>query len=155
MSPVRKSVMSAARVCTFAGLAMLAVGCAQNGLAPSSAGAPASGTASTMTGAAWQLQSLAPSGSSPVTVAQPDHFTLQFVDVSRLSARADCNQAAGGYTLNGSTLSVGNLATTLAACSSAPFDSQYLQLLGGDSIATVTDSSLVLSSSRGTLRFVR
>jgi heat shock protein HslJ len=144
-----------AGVLVAVGLGLQSVGCAQNSAAPSSSGALASGATAAMIGSAWQLQRATQAGADPVTVAQPDHFTLQFVDASRLSIRADCNQAAGGYTLNGATLSVGNLAATLAACASAPFDSEYLQLLGGDSTATVTDTSLVLSSSRGTLQFAR
>jgi len=154
MSAFRKRAYCAG-VLFAAGLGLQSAGCAQSSIAPSSNGASASGATAAMTGGTWQLQRVAQTGADPVTVAQPDHFTLQFVDASRLSIRADCNQAAGGYTLNGSTLSVGNLATTLAACASAPFDSEYLQVLGGESTATVTDASLVLSSPRGTLQFAR
>ncbi len=154
MSVFRNRVYWAGALFT-AGLGLLSDACAQNGVAPSSSGASASGAAAAMTGSTWQLQRATQTGADPVTVAQPDRFTLQFVDASRLSIRADCNQAAGGYTLSGATLSIGNLATTLAACASAPFDSEYLQLLGGESTATVTDTSLVLSSSRGTLQFAR
>jgi len=103
----------------------------------------------------WQLQSLTRSDSSTVVVAEPERFTLEFVSGERLAIRADCNRASGAYGLSGATLSVGPLASTKAYCSSAPFDDEYLSLLGGDNAASVTATTLVLSSPRGALRFGR
>jgi heat shock protein HslJ len=152
---VGKSVRVVSRVSVAAGLVLLTAACAQSNLAPSSAGNPAAATSAATAGGPWQLQSLTRSDSSTVTVSEPDRFTLQFVDADRLAIRADCNRASGGYTLSGSTLAVGVLASTKAYCSSAPFDDEFLQLLGGETVPSVTATTLVLSSSRGTLRFGR
>jgi heat shock protein HslJ len=133
------------------GVVLSGAACAQAAVAPSSAG----NSAVAMTTGVWQLQSMTRPDSGSVTVADPARFTLEFVDTRRLAARSDCNRAAGSYSMNGSTLSVGPMATTQAYCSSAPFDSQYLDLLGGDNQTAVTAASLVLSSPRGTLQFSR
>jgi heat shock protein HslJ len=105
----------------------------------------------------WKLQSLARPDSTVVTVNDPNRFTVEFVDVgSRLALRADCNTGSGTYTASARTLTVGPLAMTRAFCaSSAPFDDEYVRVLGGESLFAATASSLELSSSRGTLRFGR
>ena len=121
---------------------------------PSSTGSSAP-SAALSTSATWTLQSLAEAGSPDVTIADPSLFTLVFNDDGKLQARADCNRASAGYTVADHALSVGLMASTMAYCASSPVDGQYLSLLGGDSVVTTSGTALQLSSSRGTLRFVR
>ena len=129
-------------------------GCAQTVTAPTSAPNSADISAALGTGGVWKLQSLTRPDSTTVTVSQPDRFTLELLDsTGRTAVRADCNRGAGPFTLNGSALTVGLMAVTRAYCSSAPFDDEYLKLLSGDSVLTLSGTSLQLSSSRGTLRF--
>jgi hypothetical protein len=47
------------------------------------------------------------------------------------------------------------LACTRAACPTMAFESTYEMLLSGSSTGTLLGSALVLSSSRGILRFTR
>ena len=103
----------------------------------------------------WTLQSLVETGSPEVKIADPSLFTVMLTDDGHIQARADCNRASAGYTLTGQTLSVGLMASTMAACATAPIDGRYLALLGGENVVTVSGAALQLSSSRGTLRFVR
>ena len=155
---IRKFVCVSSRLLAAAGIALSAAACAGSALAPTSSDSstPATGAAAAMIAAGpWQLQALTRSDSSTVVVAEPDHFTLEIVPGDRLAIRADCNRASGAYGLTGATLSVGPLASTKAYCSSAPLDDEYLGLLSGDNTATVTATTLVLSSSRGALRFGR
>ena len=108
------------------------------------------------TGGVWKLQSLTRPDATTVTVSEPDRFTLELDNTGRTGrtvVRADCNRGAGPFTLNGNALSVGLMAVTRAYCSSAPFDDEYLKVLSGDSVLTLSGTSLQLSSSRGTLRF--
>jgi heat shock protein HslJ len=107
------------------------------------------------TNTTWTLQSLTETGSTEVTIADPSIFTLVLLDDGKVHARADCNRASAGYTVTDHTLSVGLMASTRAYCASAPIDGQYLALLGGENVVTISDAALQLSSSRGTLRFVR
>jgi heat shock protein HslJ len=107
------------------------------------------------TNATWTLQSLTETGATEVTIADPSRFTLLLTDDGKAQVRADCNRGVAGYTLTDHTLSVGLMASTRAYCGSASADTQYLALLGGETVVTASDAALQLSSSRGTLRFVR
>ncbi len=121
---------------------------------PSSTGSSAQ-SAALAANTTWTLQSLAEVGSPDVTIVDPNLFTLVLTDDGKVQARADCNRASAAYTVTDQTLSVGLMASTMAYCASAPIDEQYLSLLGGDNIITTSGAALQLSSSRGTLRFVR
>jgi heat shock protein HslJ len=107
------------------------------------------------TNTTWTLQSLTETGATEVAIADPSIFTLVLNDDGKVQARADCNRASAGYTVTDRTLSVGLMASTRAYCASAPVDGQYLALLGGENVVTTSGAALQLSSSRGTLRFVR
>jgi heat shock protein HslJ len=107
------------------------------------------------TNAVWQLRSIVSADGSLLTIADPRVFTLMLTDDGKVSARADCNRASGGYTLSGNMLSIGPIASTRAYCATAPVDQQFLMLLGGENIVTTSGATLQLSSSRGTLEFGR
>jgi len=82
-------------------------------------------------------------------------YTLTFAD-GRLSTREDCNRCSGTFSLSGQTLTAGpKMACTLAACPTMAFQSTYGRLLSGESTVTLSNGTLVLSSSRGELRFTR
>jgi heat shock protein HslJ len=140
--------------CSLSSIALILslAACAQTVSGPSSV----QDSPSFATGA-WKLQSLARPDSTEATVSDPSRFTLAFVDGgNRLSLRADCNTGSGTYAASGGTLTVGPFAMTRAFCAStAPFDDEFLRVLGGESRVFATTTSLALSSSRGTLRFSR
>lgn len=48
-----------------------------------------------------------------------------------------------------------NLACTRAACATMAFENAYTAILSGASETVVTNSTLTLTSPRGTLQFVR
>jgi heat shock protein HslJ len=149
--PLKKHVRRVRSAVTITLILSIAA-CAQTVSGPSNIQDP-----SAIVAGAWKLQSLARPDSTEVTVGDPNRFTLEFVDGgSRLALRADCNSGSGTYTANGRVLTVGPLAMTRAFCgSTAPFDDEYVRVLGGESLFTATASSFELSSSRGTLRFRR
>jgi heat shock protein HslJ len=104
----------------------------------------------------WKLQSLTRPDSTVVNISEPVRFTLEFLEGGRLSLRADCNRGTGGYATNGNTLTVGPVAITKAYCAAtAPLDDEYVRLLGGENVVVADATTLVLSSSQGTLRFGR
>ncbi len=68
-----------------------------------------------------------------VTVETPASYTVTFKDDGTVDIKADCNDATGTYTLNGSKVTIEIGAATLAALRACPGDSrseQFLQLLG-------------------------
>lgn len=103
----------------------------------------------------WTLAYIQPAGEEKQTRPSSATYTLSFAD-GRLSTRVDCNQCAGTFSVSGNTLTAGpNLACTRAACATMAFESAYTAILSGASETIVTNSTLTLTSPRGTLQFVR
>jgi heat shock protein HslJ len=119
-----------------------AVGCDDNPISPSE-----------IANITWQLQSVSRVGSATVNVPNPDQFTVRFDTNNTVAVRADCNSCTGGYTIDGSSLSIGQLACTLVACPSPGLDALYTAALQNVRTAEVSGSELVLSGSEFTLRF--
>jgi heat shock protein HslJ len=140
-------------------VALLAGACAETNPLTNPSPAPAaegSGrvTASGLAGPVWKLTALEVQGAAPVSVLVPDNFTAQFGD-GRVEVRADCNRCGGGYSATESTLSVGLMACTLAACPNAPLDTQFAGALQAAQTYTVTGSKLVVVSERARLTLQR
>jgi heat shock protein HslJ len=140
-------------------VALLAGACAETNPLTNPSPAPAvegSGraTATGLVGPVWKLTSYEAQGAAPVTALVPDDFTSRFTD-GRVEVRADCNRCGGGYSATESTLSVGLMACTLAACPSAPLDTQFAGALQAAQTYTVTGSRLVVVSERARLTFTR
>ena len=103
----------------------------------------------------WTLVSIQPTGQAEQTKPAGATYTVNFAD-GRLSTRVDCNMCAGSFALSEQTLTAGPaLACTRAACPTMAFENTYTSILGGDSTVALSGSTLVLSSARGVLRFVR
>jgi heat shock protein HslJ len=136
---------------TFRLLPLLSVAAVTLGCAEASPTAP---SALELAGS-WTLVSIQPVGQTEQATPAGATYTLSLSD-GRLSTRADCNTCNGSFTLSGLTLSAGPaLACTRAACPTMAFESIYTSLLGGDSSITVSGDTLLLESTRGTLRFGR
>jgi len=145
-------------------LAFLAIGlssalalaaCGGTPAGPSVAPAAPAASLAIETNAVWHLRSMTGAGGSVQAIEDPNLFTLTFSDAGKVAARVDCNRAMGGYTISGSTVSIGPMASTKAYCGEASFDWQFLTLLGGDTTAATSGNTLQLSSSRGILTFDR
>jgi heat shock protein HslJ len=116
---------------------------------------PTAPTADQLAGA-WRLVALRPAGSqSDVPAPSNANYTVTFTD-GRVSVRADCNICNGVFSLNGQTLTAGpTLICTRAACPTMTFENTYTLLIAGDSTVSLNGNQLVLTSSRGILRFTR
>ena len=101
----------------------------------------------------WILTSIQPAGQAEQAKPDGATYSLTLTD-GRLSSRVDCNSCSGTFALSGSTLTAGPaLACTRAACPTWP--SKTLPLLGGENAVTASGNTLVLSSTRGVMRFTR
>jgi heat shock protein HslJ len=78
---------------------------------------------------------------------------VRFETNNTIAVRADCNSCSGGYTLDGSSVSIGQLACTLIACPSPGLDSLYTSALQNVRTAEVSGNELVMSGTEFTLRF--
>jgi heat shock protein HslJ len=104
---------------------------------------------------AWRLVSMRPAGQGETPAPANASYSVTFAD-GRVSIRADCNTCNGVFSLSGQTLTAGpTLICTRAACPTMTFENAYTQLVAGDSTVSLNGVTLVLSSSRGTLRFIR
>ena len=101
----------------------------------------------------WKLESIDRAGSPTIQVPNPEQYTLKLGNDGRVGIRADCNTCSGPYTLDGTTLKIGQLACTLIACPIESLGSTYAGLLTGTSSVALSDSHLVLRTAAATLRF--
>ncbi len=138
-------------VCLVA-LASLVAGCSES---PATLTSPSSTLTPGQLSGTWKLVSIHPAGQAEQATPAGTTYALTFAD-GRLSTQADCNTCGGAFALSGQTLTAGPaLACTRAACPTMEFESVYTRLLSGEGTVTLSDSTLVLSSPRGVLRFVR
>ena len=134
-----------------------AAGCSSSLSSPAS---PSAGTGTTALNAdqvagTWTLVSIKPADQTEQTVPAGAPYALTFAD-GRISTKADCNVCSGSLVVGGQTLTIGPLlACTRAACPTMIFETTYVAILAGDSVARIDGTSLTLTSSRGELRFRR
>ena len=139
--------MNISRSFVFLAVVLLSGACSESPTSPSLTTDQLAGT--------WTVVSIQLAGQGEQPAPAGAVYTLTFAD-GRLSTRADCNTCGGTFVLSGPTLTAGpGLACTRAACPTMAFENSYTGLLAGDSTATLSGSTLVLSSSRGTLRLSR
>lgn len=120
---------------------------------PSASGGSSTALTASQIAGTWTLVSMQLDGQA--SEAAPSGYSLTLGD-GQLSTRVDCNTCAGTFTLAGQVLTTGPaLACTRAACATMAFESAYTKVLGGQSTVTMSGNSLVLSSSRGVLRYTR
>ena len=146
------SIMSAFRslLSPFVVTALI-VGCSESSSTPTSL---LSVTAGQLAGV-WNVLSVRPAGQPEQTAPAGTSYTVTF-DEGRLSTRLDCNICSGAFALSGQTLTAGPvLACTRAACATMAFGDAYISVLSGESTLTLVGGTLVLSSARGVLRFMR
>jgi heat shock protein HslJ len=138
-------------------VASFAIGCSQSistPTSPSTVNGSLTLTTDQLAGT-WNLVSIQPAGLVDEATPSGASYTVTFAD-GRLSTRADCNMCSGVFALSGQTLTAGPaLACTRAACVTMAFENTYVSILSGESTVTLSADTLVLSSSRGVLRFTR
>jgi heat shock protein HslJ len=101
----------------------------------------------------WALTSFDLTGGQTVLVPSPERYLLELDAELAAHVRADCNFCNGSYRIEGSTLGMGLLACTLAACPPGSLDGEYLRALGSASSFVVEDGALSLIYPEGILRF--
>ena len=128
-------------------LALALAGCGGSG------GGTQSETVPLRTDVEWQLERFAPPSGAAVSVTDPSLYTVRFGADGTLAARADCNRCAGPYRVAGTTLTVGPLACTLAACPLPTLGDQFSLALSRVATYVQTPDELVLTGDGGTLSF--
>ena len=122
-------------------------------LAVGALGCDESPTGPTIVNVTWKLETVARVGTATITIPNPDQFTVRFEDNSNLTARADCNSCSGRYALDGTSISIGNLACTLIACPMPGLDQIFSTALQNARTATTSGNQLVMTGPDYTLTF--
>jgi heat shock protein HslJ len=107
--------------------------------------APGSPAADGLTGVVWQWQEFQSSDESVVKPANPEAYTLQFLEDGKVSIKADCNQVIGTYTVDGSSLTIVAQAMTLMACPPGSLSDKYIEYLNNVVSHVFEDGNLFLA----------
>ena len=91
----------------------------------------------------WFWTKLAPPGGA-IDIDTPSNYTLDFRSDGSLLIKADCNRAAGSFTVDGAKLSIKLGPTTLAACPGGSRGEELLQLLGKTERFAIAGEMLIL-----------
>ncbi len=109
---------------------------------PAAAEAPAP----KLTGTVWQWEKFidVATGKNNLDVNSPELYTVTFEEGGSVAMRADCNRAAGTYTVDGAKLTVAVGPITLAACSARSLSDMFLIDLTSATSLTLADGKLNL-----------
>jgi heat shock protein HslJ len=114
-------------------------------------GGAASASAQSLTGTAWDLTQFAPAGSTDLSPV-PDGVkaTAEFT-ADRIAGSGGCNRFTGRYTVDGSTIAIGPLASTAMACIETVMaaETDYLARLDEAATYSVSGNALTMSDAAG------
>ena len=102
----------------------------------------------------WQWVSF----TSPVEqydIELPGSYLLTFNQDGTLNIKADCNNAAGSYTAEGSSLTIQVGPTTMAACPSGSLSDRFVEYLGFSAVYFFEGGNLFIDmmADGGTMQF--
>jgi heat shock protein HslJ len=111
-----------------------------------------------ITGTTWRLVSIttqSPSFSAIVPAEAMVNYTIEFNDDGTFSAKADCNQVAGDYTIQDSgVLTITPGPSTLAFCGEESLGDAYVAALAQAGAYTIAENQLTITLlDDGTLTF--
>jgi heat shock protein HslJ len=107
----------------------------------------------------WHLVEFIDSMAGSTAVDDPTRYTVQFRPDGSVGIRADCNRGVGEYTVEGSGITFGPIATTLVLCPPDSLSDRFLKELNEVRSFVIDDSgasdALVMSfmADGGMLRF--
>ena len=111
-----------------------------------------------ITGKTWHLISITtntPKFAAIVPAESQGNYTIDFAADGTFAAKADCNQVAGTYTIQGkAVLTIKPGPSTMAACAAGSFGDQYVAALAqASSYSTAANQMTITLLDNGTLGF--
>jgi heat shock protein HslJ len=100
----------------------------------------------------WELEIITRADGSTLTPDDPSKHSIQFLDGGRVAVQADCNSGSGTYTLDGTSLTISQLITTLIGCEPGSIGSDFgaaLADVNSYSISTEASDILALTTTDG------
>ena len=110
----------------------------------------------TLTAQAWQWVSFLDQATGEIAVTDPQNYTIGFQPDGTIQVKADCNNATGSYTADGTTMSISLGPTTMVACAPESNSEQFLSYLGVAAFYSITNGRLQieLMADSGTMTFI-
>ena len=104
-----------------------------------------------LTGSSWLVQSYNNGRGAVTTPLLETHMTAEFSDDATISGSSGCNTYSGTYSVDGTSLSVGPLATTRLACDEPVMEQEqaYLEALQAATRFELTTDRLTLRNEDG------
>jgi heat shock protein HslJ/membrane-bound inhibitor of C-type lysozyme len=108
------------------------------------------GSSDPLRGTAWVLSSYTPAGGARTNVSGDARPTISF-DGARAGGSTGCNTYGGAYTVDGSTLKLGQLVQTLRACADpvGRLEAAFTRLLQDVNAYSVSGNTLTLTTATG------
>jgi heat shock protein HslJ len=127
--------------------------------AVASAAPAASSSAADLVGVGWQLSGITetvPAFQGAVPAAEQPNYTIAFTDDGTFSAKADCNQVSGTYTVGASNaLTITPGPSTMAMCPEGSLGDLFVLGLSNAASYAVANNELTITlQDGGTLQFV-
>jgi heat shock protein HslJ len=118
---------------------------------------PAPGGEAALVGPVWRLERILYNDGKEIRPAAGNRYTMQFLANRRLEGQADLNRLTGTYTVSGTTLAIGPLASTRIADPPGSIAGEFTKALGQASSFRVNGDRLLveLKFDSGTMTFVR
>jgi heat shock protein HslJ len=110
----------------------------------------------TLTDVPWEWVSTTDPAQGTLAVNDPSRYVILFNEDGTAMIQADCNTVQATYTVDGSSISITQGPSTMAACPPDSLDSQFLSQLSNAAIYFIEGGNLFLdqAADSGTMRFV-
>lgn len=108
-----------------------------------------------LVGVVWELQQIQMNDGTQFVADPPQNYTVEFSEAGEVFIQADCNRAAGAFTLEDGMLSITLGPTTTAACPGSSIDTQFLSSLSNANLVFFQgdDMFIDLAYDSGTMQF--
>lgn len=103
----------------------------------------------------WRWVAFSDPVQGPTTIAEPDQYTVEFLADGRVNVKADCNNASGTYTVEGSNITIEIGPVTMAECGPASRSDQFIANLNAARLYWAEGGSLYMDlfADGGTMQF--
>ena len=113
--------------------------------------------ASDLVGYVWMWLEFLENNDTRTAPDNPGDYTLEFHPDGNVTLKADCNNASGTYTVDGSQLDIEIMITTLAACPPDSLSDDYIQLIN-DAVIYFREGDFLfldIMMDVGTMKFIQ
>ena len=100
-------------------------------------------------GAKWGLLELNDKVIDRVLEGRPERFTLTLGEDGRVGGRGDCNTYFAGYSLEGTSINIANIASTRMLCPDQSLEDRYFRMLESAVQIKIDGNFLILMDKEG------